>query len=142
MTNVTSAPLGPLEYLAIDFPNGILCDGFGEEIDWLTKEGSVRLLDFVYLTRDSFGTIKIVELDDIEILGEFTGRNGRLMGREIVSFVGEHLRPGSSVALLLLEDLWATPLADAITRCGGSLVEGIRIPAALVEAAMCSFAQP
>src|ERR1700688_2470387 len=127
MSRVTNSLLGPVEYLAIEFPDGSVSDGFGQELEWLTKEGSVRLLDFVYLKRSCAGAIQVAERDDLELLEELNDRTGRLIGREEISFVGEHLALGSSVALLVLEDLWATPLIGEIARGGGSVVEGVSI---------------
>ena len=37
--------------------------------------------------------------------------------------------------MLLVEDLWAAPLASALDRSGGLLIEGARIPQDLVDAA-------
>jgi uncharacterized membrane protein len=140
MASVANSPVGPVEYLVIDFPNGILSEDFGLELDELATQGSVKLLDFVYLTRDYRGNIKVTELDDMEILSEFDGEIGGLIGSDDIKFVGEHLKPGSSAALLLFEDLWATPLAEAMVLSGGSLVEGVRIPQPLADAAISALA--
>jgi hypothetical protein len=37
--------------------------------------------------------------------------------------------------VLLVEDLWAAPLASALDRSGGLLIEGARIPQDRVDAA-------
>ena len=37
--------------------------------------------------------------------------------------------------MLLVEDLWAAPLASVLDRSGGLLIEGDRIPQDLVDAA-------
>jgi len=38
-----------------------------------------------------------------------------------------------------VEDLWAAPLASALDRSGGLLIEGARIPHDLVEAATAAL---
>ena len=44
-----------------------------------------------------------------------------------------------TAAVLLVEDLWAAPLADALDRSGGLLLEGTRIPRDLVDAAVAAL---
>ena len=39
------------------------------------------------------------------------------------------LEPGTSAALLVYENSWAAPFADAVRRSGGELVASGRIPA-------------
>ena len=49
-------------------------------------------------------------------------------------------RPGSAAAVLLVEDLWAAPLASALDRSGGLLIEGARIPQDLLDAEITELA--
>jgi hypothetical protein len=42
--------------------------------------------------------------------------------------------------VLLLEDLWAAPLASALDRSGGVLLEGARIPQDLLTAEIAQLA--
>jgi len=41
--------------------------------------------------------------------------------------------------VLLVEDLWAAPLAGALDRSGGLLLEGARIPRDLADAALAAL---
>jgi len=41
--------------------------------------------------------------------------------------------------VLLIEDLWAAPLASALNRSGAVLLEGTRIPRDLVDAAIAAL---
>jgi hypothetical protein len=50
------------------------------------------------------------------------------------------LDPGSAAAVLLIEDLWAAPLAGALDRSGGVLLEGARIPKDLIVAEITELA--
>ena len=47
----------------------------------------------------------------------------------------EELDPNSSAALLVWEDLWAAPVADAIRDAGGELYDLDRVPHEVVLAA-------
>ena len=52
-----------------------------------------------------------------------------------------NLPAGNSALVILWEDLWAKPLADALRGSGGVLVDSARIPADLVEAAFAELAE-
>jgi hypothetical protein len=43
--------------------------------------------------------------------------------------------------VIVWEDTWANPLAEAILEAGGVVVDSARIPHALVEAAMAELAE-
>jgi hypothetical protein len=55
-------------------------------------------------------------------------------------FGASELDPGCAAAVLLLEDLWAAPLASALDRSGGVLLEGARIPQDLLTAEIAQLA--
>jgi len=102
----------------------------------------IRILDAVVVTKHASGEVFSAELDEIDGLAAFVdidGEIGGLIGPDDVSFVGEDLAPGSSAVVLLIEDLWAAPLASALHRCGAVLLEGTRIPPDLVDAAIAAL---
>jgi len=88
------------------------------------------------------GEVISTELDEIDALAAFLdldGEIGGLIGPDDVSFVGEDLDPGSAAVVLLIEDLWAVPLARALGRSRAVLLEGTRIPQDLVDAAIAAL---
>lgn len=139
MTDRTSRRVGPVEYLVFDFPNGILSEEFAQELVDLATQGAVRLLDFVYLKRDCTGKFNATELDGVDFFVDYGCEIGGLIGNEDIRSVSENLTLGMSAALLLIEDLWAMPLADSLVLSGGSLIEGVRIPQNLAEAAIATL---
>src|ERR1035441_6971996 len=50
----------------------------------------------------------------------------------LVESAAAALEPNSSAALLIWEDLWATPFAEAVRRSDGVLLEGARMPHELI----------
>ena len=52
------------------------------------------------------------------------------------------LEPNNSAALLVWEDVWATPFAEALRKSGGVLIEGSRIPHEIAEAVFAEFLPP
>jgi hypothetical protein len=78
-------------------------------------------------------------VDEDQDLSEFAaldGEVGGLISQADIEYAASDLEPNSSIALLIWEDVWATPLVHALRAAGGVLVDGARIPHDLVESAM------
>ena len=58
-----------------------------------------------------------------------------LFNEEDLMAAGEELDPNSSAALLVWENVWAKPVADAIRDAGGELYDYDRVPHEVVVAA-------
>lgn len=133
---------GPVEYLVVAFPDGNISDEIAAELSSLVDKKTIRILDAVIVTKDVSGEIAITEFDELDDQSSFMEIDavvGGLIGPDDISFVGAELDAGVTAALLLVEDLWATPLADALDRSGGLLLEGARIPRDLVDAAVAAL---
>ena len=133
---------GPVEYLVIAFPDGNVSDEIAAELADLVDKKVIHILDAVAVTKDASGDVAAVEFDDLEDLSAFLeidAEVGGLIGPDDISFVGAELDPGVTAAVLLVEDLWAAPLANALDRSGGLLLEGARIPRNLVDAAVAAL---
>jgi len=112
------------------------------ELADLVDKKVIRILDAVVVTKDTSGGVSAVEFDELKDQPgflEIDAEVGGLIGPDDISFVGADLDPGVTAALLLVEDLWAAPLADALDRSGGLLLEGARIPRDLVDAAVAAL---
>jgi hypothetical protein len=134
--------VGPVEYLVLSFPDGDLSDDVANELAKLVEKDAVRILDFVLLASDAFGEISVSEIDELVQMASFHDFDveiGGLIGPEDIEFVSAGMDPDSSVAILLVEDLWATSLGNALDRTGGVLTEGARIPKLVAEAAMATL---
>ncbi len=135
--------VGPVEYLVVGFPDGFANDDIAPALAELVDNKVLRILDVVFLSKDATGDVSIVEVDELDdavAFAEIDGKFGGLIGPEDIGFVGEELEAPSSAVILLVEDLWATPLAEAIDRAGGFLVGGARIPDDIVETAFGDLA--
>jgi hypothetical protein len=133
---------GPVEYLTIAFPDGNVSDEIAAELATLVDKKVIRILDAIVITKDAAGDVVAAEFDELgELSGflEIDAEVGGLIGPDDISFVGAELDPGATAAVLLVEDLWAAPLADALDRSGGFLLEGARIPRDLVDAAVAAL---
>ena len=133
---------GPVEYLVFAFPDGNVSDEIAAELADLVDRKVIRILDAVVVSKDTSGDVATAEFDELGDQSGFMAIDaevGGLIGPDDISFVGAELDPGVTAALLLVEDRWAAPLADALDRSGGLLLEGARIPRDLIDAAVAAL---
>ena len=125
--------LGPVDYIVVEFPgnkfNGDIAPALGDLVD----RDLVRVLDLVFVTKDTDGTIEGFELGDIDegIAGEIEKLEidiAHVLSEDDVVSLAAAMEPGSSAALLVWENKWAAPFASAVRHSGGQLVASGRIP--------------
>ena len=140
MTDETE--LGPVDYLIVEWPPGTQPNGEGlGELANLTDRGLIRVLDLVFVTKGEDGTVAGLAIADIDADGEldlveFEGASSGLLGQDDFDDAGGALEPGASAAILLYENRWAVPFAEAVRATGAQLVARGGIPMAeLVELA-------
>ncbi|MEU7057107.1 DUF6325 family protein [Streptomyces sp. NPDC046197] len=123
--------MGPVDYLVIEFPgNRMTGEAFPLLID-LVERGIVRILDLVFVRKDTDGSVTALEMQDLgdEIdVSVFEGASSGLLDQGDIDEAGVALEPGNSAAVLVYENLWAAPLAAALRRSGAQLVASGRIP--------------
>jgi hypothetical protein len=139
MTEEASA-LGPISYLVVEFPGSNMTgEGLPLLVD-LVDRGVIRILDLTFVTRDADGSIGAVELRDFDGDGEldlavFDGVSSGLLDDSDIAEAANVIEPGSSAAILIFENRWATGFTQALRRGGAQLVAAGYIPQdALLEA--------
>ena len=133
--------MGPIDYLVLEFPgNRMTGEAFPLLVD-LVDRGIVRILDLVFVRKETDGSVVGLELADLNGDGEldlavFEGVSSGLVREDDIQEAGNVLEPGSSAGILVYENLWAAPFAAAVRRSGGQLVASGRIPVQAVLAAL------
>jgi hypothetical protein len=133
---------GPVEYIIVGFPGNKFAGEIAPELIALVDSGTVRILDLIFIGKDADGSVVSFEIDELDTLTGFEGLDadvGGLISPEDIAYVAEALEVNSSAALLIWEDLWATPFAEAVRRSGGVVLEGARIPHELIEPALADL---
>jgi hypothetical protein len=133
---------GPVEYIIVGFPGNKFTGEIAPELISLVDSGTVRILDLIFIGKDADGSVVSFEIDELDTLTGFEGLDadvGGLISPEDIAYVAEALEANSSAALLIWEDLWATPFAEAVRRSGGVVLEGARIPHELIEPALADL---
>ena len=132
---------GPIDYLVVEFPgNRMTGEAFPLLVD-LVDRGLVRILDLVFVRKDTDGSVVEMELKDFDNDGEldmsvFAGASSGLIGDDDIQEAGDVLQPGCSAGILVYENRWAAPFAAAVRRSGGQLVASGRLPIQAVLAAL------
>lgn len=125
--------LGPISYLIVEFPgNKMTGDGLVELVD-LVDRGVIRVLDLLFVARDTDGSTRAIELQDIDNDGSldlamFEGASSGVLDDSDLADAASVIEPGSSAGVLLFENRWATSFTQALRRGGAQLVAAGYIP--------------
>jgi hypothetical protein len=135
-----AADVGPVEYLIVAFPGNQFRGEIAPALADLVEAGTIRIIDIAFASKDENGDIAAFELSDLdpevrEGLEKLGATSGGLFNEEDLMAAGEVLDPNSSAALLVWENVWAKPVADAIREAGGELYDYDRVPHEVVVAA-------
>jgi uncharacterized protein DUF6325 len=127
----------------VGFPGNRFRGEIAPELAKLVNSGTIRILDLVFILKDADGSVATFEFDQLDELGAFAdvdGEVGGLISKEDIEHAAALLEPNYSEALLVWEDVWATPFVDALRRADGVVLEGARIPRELIETAFSDLA--
>jgi DNA-binding NarL/FixJ family response regulator len=133
----------PLQLIALTFRLGADAESrLLAEVDRIEGRGALRVLDVVFLVKGQDGTVEGLEVGDNEDFGSLLagiapsgspGEGRSAAGNGAASepagsamagmqALADSVDPGTAVAFLLVEHLWAGPLVDAVSAAGGALV--------------------
>jgi len=143
MTDDDVDELGPVDYLVVEFPadRANFSGEMADQLSALVKSGAIRVLDLLFLKKDSDGSVEGFEsheFEDSEVgrLRELETELALLLAEEDVEAIGAALEPDSYAAVLVWENTWAAPFAASVRRSGGQLVASGRIPIQALAAAL------
>jgi hypothetical protein len=125
--------LGPVDYLVVEFPanKSNFTGEMLQELLALVDTGTIRVIDMLILKKADDGSIDVIELEDLDDLGELQSIEAGLaemLAEEDIVNLAVAMEPGSTAGVLIWENLWAAPFASAARRSGGQLIANGRIP--------------
>ena len=130
----TEIGLGPIDYLVVEWPPGTEPNGKGLDVlvD-LTERGLIRVLDLAFVQKQDDGSIAGLALADIDGDGEldllqFDGASSGVLDQTDLDEAGAALAAGASAAILVYENRWAIPFANALRGNGAELVARGAVP--------------
>lgn len=133
--------MGPISYLIVEFPgNKMTGEGMPILVD-LVDQGVIRILDLLFATRDDDGSLRVIELRDLDRDGQldvaiFEGVSSGLLDDNDLADAASAIEPGSSAAILLFENRWARSFTQALRRGGAELVAAGYVPLDAIAASL------
>jgi hypothetical protein len=133
--------IGPVSYLIVEFPGSKMTgEGLPILVD-LVDQGLIRILDLLFVTRGEDGSLTAAELRDLDMDGEldltiFEGAASGLLDDSDLADAASVVEPGSSAAILLFENRWATPFTQALRRGGAEVVAAGYVPLDAIVASL------
>ncbi len=146
---VRASARGPVQALVIAFEGGSFDGAVLDQLRRLREQGSVRLLDLLFVAKDERGEVAPLEQTDLSAtetaaLGALVSaligladdgeeaivagsavdpvaaaRNGSPAAPADVWFLADAIPAGTSAAVALIEHRWAIPLRDAVEAARG-----------------------
>jgi uncharacterized membrane protein len=138
---MTDDAMGPISYLVVEFPgNKMTGEGLPILVD-LVDRNVISILDLLFVTRDDDGSMRAVELSDLDLDGRldvaaFEGVSSGLIDDSDLADAAAAIEPGSAAAILLFENRWARPLTQALRGGGAELVAAGYVPLDAVLASL------
>ncbi len=104
----------------------------------LAENGTIRVLDLLFVMKDEAGVVTTLEAADIgeegaAFLSIDVTQPGAL-GPEDADEVSDDLPSNSAALLIAYENLWVGKVVDALRDADAVLIDSIRIPVDVVEA--------
>ena len=133
--------LGPIDYLAVEFPDGrVTGEGFRLIMD-LVRRGIIRVLDLEFLARSADGIVRKVGLSEVGHTEDldvaiWQAAESDVLDQSDLDVIAASMSPGSVAGVLVYENVWAAPLISAIDRNHARILGEGRIAAEDLLAAL------
>jgi uncharacterized membrane protein len=129
------AQVGPVQLMSVGFePGGNFEGRIADELARLESAGTIRLLDLLFVARDTDSDELVILEHQEETMGAVAGAllgiqlNGEQaegehsfgMSEAEIREMGAALPPGGAAGLMLIEHVWARELKHAIRDAGGT----------------------
>jgi uncharacterized protein DUF6325 len=132
--------VGPVDVYIIGFPGNKFSGRIAPAIMELVENGTIRVIDLLFLSKDANGVVTRLEAADIDEDGaaylSIDVTQPGALGPEDAEEVSDDLPANSSALLIAFENLWTATVVDALRDADAVLIDSIRIPVDVVEAAL------
>jgi Family of unknown function (DUF6325) len=119
--------LGPIDFLAIEFPGARITSPGFEQLLSLADQGVIDILDLEFITKDSAGTTRKVDVQELSTpdavdLSVWAGASSGLLDDSDVHEIAAAIQPGSAAVVIVYENRWVLSLVDTWRREGARLI--------------------
>jgi hypothetical protein len=134
--------IGPVDVYIIGFPGNRFSGRITPAIMELVDNGTIRILDLLFVMKDADGVVTTVEAENLDEDGADFLRIGvtepGALGPEDAEEIGDDLPANSSALLVAFENLWLGRMVEALQAADAVVIDSIRIPANVVQAALAA----
>jgi uncharacterized protein DUF6325 len=135
--------VGPVDIVIIGFPGNKFNGRVAPALMELVDNGTVRVLDLLFVMKDGEGVTTTLAMTDLDpetgpAFMEVKVTAAGALGPDDAEEVADDLEPNSSALLIAFENSWAAKFVDACRAADARVIDQIRIPADVVEAALGS----
>jgi uncharacterized membrane protein len=136
--------VGPIDFIALEFPGNKFKGAILPEIFALVEQGIIRIFDLVIILKDEGGEVivrELYELDggDLAMLDPLAANVSQVITVEDINAIAAELKPNTTAGLMLIENLWAKKTKQAMEEANGRLVMFERIPHDVVDQALAEI---
>src|SRR5215204_628529 len=132
--------VGPVDVYIIGFPGNKFTGRIAPAILDLVENGTIRVLDLLFVLKDAQGIVTSIQAADIDEEGaaflSIDVTQPGALGHEDAEEVSDDLPPNSSALLVAFDNRWAAKLVESLQAADAVLIDSIRIPADVVAAAL------
>jgi uncharacterized membrane protein len=134
--------VGPVDVYIIGFPGNKFNGRVAPAILELVENGTIRILDLLFVSKDAEGVTTVIQAEDLDADGagflEIDVTQPGALNEEDAEEVSDDLPANTSALLIAFENVWARKVVDALQDADAVLIDSIRIPVDVVQAAMAS----
>lgn len=126
---------GPIDYIIVNFREPKFDGKIIEALQQATASGAIQVLALSVIKKNDDGSVEALAVDDDSItIATLSPEEAVDVEQDDIDEVGSLLEPGSAAGLLIVEQLWAKGLKQALIDTGGALIAEGRIhPDAALE---------
>ncbi|WP_217922864.1 DUF6325 family protein [Miltoncostaea oceani] len=132
---------GPVDVVIIGFPGNRFTGRIAPALMELVESNTIRVLDLLFVTKDAAGVTTAIDIQDLDpetgpAFLEVNVHDPGVLGPDDAEEVADDLAPESSALLIAFENTWAARFVEACRAADAVLIDQIRIPADVSEAAL------
>jgi uncharacterized membrane protein len=135
--------VAPVDVFFIGFPGNKFSGQIAPAILELVDSGTIRVIDALFVSKSSDGVVTTLQVSDLdaETGAAFTAvsiTEPGALGPEDAEEISDDLPANTSALLIAIENLWAAKVVEACQAADAVVIDQIRIPADVVQAALAA----
>ncbi len=124
--------LGPVDFLAVEFPSGRMEGSGFRMLRDLVEAGTIAVLDLEFVVKAADGSVSRLALEDVPVdspqeVSAWAGSFSRILDEADLAAIGDAIGPGSLAGILVYENAWAAPVMAEIAAAGARLLGSGRV---------------